>query len=136
VVILIIDGRRALNDIAKFDFIPLIFAAVFLCLNLFVFPLKKKKFWKNVKVEAEVIDDGYDAPMLRLHYDNTFEVQTGMIDWSCFYVGDYSFENDTLKLIRKDLEEVTHDEFTNVYVRVSDTLIPIDSSFKNIEILY
>lgn len=118
----------------KFDFIPLLFLAVFILSNWLLYVANENRFWKKVKYEGEI--DNIDSRAWIMLYENkTFEATKSYIEQRCTYSGKYHLEKNTLILDDVNIEAKTDNNFTRKYQFISDSLLqPIDKKFSNIKL--
>ena len=65
---------------------------------------------------------------LTLKPGGKFVITKREIEWSCFYKGKYSIENDTLKLFRTDIQHITGNAFSDTYLVGKDNIFLVPFS--------
>lgn len=102
-----------------FNFYPFV-TTVFVMIAIY-FSFDQEMFKSKPTLVAETQTD--NGSRLTLRENGTFLIQIREIEWSCFYHGEYQMRDDTLKLLRLDLQAVTHDKFVNGYVVERDKML-------------
>lgn len=137
-IIISINLYKKIKNKKKFDIIPML---IFVFFGLMLFGLLKlnyHKFWtQKVLVGVISYQDKPNSGILKLYANSTFDVTLSTADYSCTYVGIYEFRQDTILLLREDLENETDKLFTSRYIisEAEKILKPLDEEFSEIEIL-
>lgn len=72
----------------------------------------------------------YKHNTLTLRNDNSFTLKLKELEWNCYYKGKYKLKNDTLFLLRSDIQNITNNLFTDKYLfdKSKKILFPIDNN--------
>lgn len=138
IIICTINIYRKIKTKQSFDFIPVLIFLIFWSIFYGLVKLDYTKFWKN-NILIGTISNG-DRPTngeLKLYENETFDATVNYVDFSCTYVGKYEIQNDSLKLLRKDLAEETQNFFATEYIifKKEKLIKPIDTTFSRIKII-
>lgn len=137
-IITIIDLVALWKKKRRFDFIPLILVLVFGALFYLQQGLKNKKFWTEKSLSGGIeIEFTPKSGYLQLYKNGTFGATFHSADYSCTFQGDYELKEDTLRLKRPELPELTNGTFATEYLvdKQLGTITPSDPNFGVIQIV-
>lgn len=120
----------------KFDYKMIILFIITAVLNYNINSISDAITNSQLKMRG-VFEDGYHSNDILLFNDGTFKMQIREIEWSCYYYGNYTIENEILILEKDNLQQDSNNSLTNKYTidLEAKKLIPFDSKFKNIQLV-
>jgi hypothetical protein len=123
ITILVILIRELLNTGKRFNFYPII-TTVIVAFAMYL-AMDAEKFESPTILYAQTQND---HASLRLRENGKFVATEMEIEWGCSYTGEYQIKNDTLRLLRDDIQAITHDAISNIYLIDNEKrlLYPID----------
>ncbi|MEO8589899.1 MAG: hypothetical protein ABI432_11050 [Flavobacteriales bacterium] len=122
---------------SRSDPVPLLITCAFVGLNYFIFSAEYgEKPWSRKVMTGWIGPEDAKRAGLALYTDGTFTAHIGYVDHGCTYTGDYTLANDTLKLLRQDISQMTHGMFAPAYrlFLPGSLLQPIDMKYEPVQI--
>lgn len=114
----------------KFNFYPIITTLILGSLLAFFSVAPEDLFASKTLLKAELSNDNiHHEYSLTLRADNTFKVVIKDEQNNCRFTGNYTLQNDTLNLLRPELQTISNDLFGPQYHlnSVTETLYPINN---------
>jgi heme/copper-type cytochrome/quinol oxidase subunit 2 len=127
IIIVAIYTIKYFNKKETFNYFPLLTTLIVIIPIYLSFQLNK--YESPTTLYAKTQDSNRRIPCsLTLRKNQTFEIQMREIEWTCYYKGNYKIKDDTLFLLRNDIEIKTDSLFTNKYLMDDNKklLYPLD----------
>lgn len=124
--IVIVSLFQSLRHKSAFNFYPLITTLIVLAAIIIAF--NADEFKSPLKLHASSQPRHDISYGLTLRENGRFVAAVNSFELSCFYKGKYEIKNDTLRLLRTDIQAVTEDAISPIYLidRKKKLLYPID----------